>query len=227
MRRRYAGKGYRRRMPMVRSMRVNDYAGVSESIPFQAQAPLIAPTTSFFTLNAPGVVYRNVDMTLGLFPRAQLVAQGYQYFRVKYLELKILPSVDTFTGGTQVKPFFYYMLDKGNTLPPGLTSTQLKSLGAKPIALDENPITIRWKPGVSLSTEISTTTGATSAQRYQLSPWLNVDENPNDGTFNPSLVVHNGIKFFAENVGGVNYNYSATLTAHIEFKKPAIPAVSG
>jgi len=225
-----AGRAMRRRLlrRLTRPrLRVNDYAGVSESIPFQGRNVLVPPTSSFITFNTPGTqVYTMADLTLGAFTRASAVAQGYQFYRIKYLELAILPSTDTFAGGTAVKPYFYYMVDKGNALPLALVDTQVKQLGAKAIALDEKPIHIRWKPGVSLSTEISTTTGATSAQKYMVSPWLNCDEDPNTGTFNASQVVHNGLKFFAENIGGTQVSYTGTITAHFQFKKPCIPAVA-
>lgn len=219
-----------RRLARPRSLRVNDYAGVSETRDLFARNTLVPSTALFQTFDAnsgpPGAqVYTMTDLTLGNFLRSSTIAQGYQYYRVKYLEVKILPSADTFAPGTG-KPYFYYMIDKGNTLPLATTQFQMKALGAKPIVLDEKPIVIRWKPGVQLSTEISTLTGTTSAQKYQVSPWLNTDEDPNNVNFQPSQVVHNGLKFFAENIGGVSYQFKATITAHIQFKKPAIPATA-
>lgn len=213
-------------------LRVNDYAGLSETIDLSARNVLIPPTSNFFTFLAnnppPGnQVYTMTDTALTSFVRASAVAQGYQYYRIKYFEVKILPSADTFNPGSSAgKPYFYYMIDKGNTLPLALTQYQMKALGAKPIVLDEKPIVIRWRPGVQLSTEINTLTGTTSAQKYQVSPWLNTDEDPNVVTFQPSQVVHNGMKFFAENVGSGTILFKATITAHIQFKKPAIPATS-
>lgn len=224
--------GYRRRRyaPRIRNQRVNDFAGVSETRDLFARNTVIPSTALFSTLDAnsgpPGSqVLTMTDLTLGNFARSSAIAQGYQYYRVKYLEVKVLPSADTFAPGTG-KPYFYYMIDKGNSLPLALTQFQMKALGAKPIVLDEKPIVIRWKPGVQLSTEISTTSGTTSAQKYQVSPWLNTDEDPNNVNFQPSQVVHNGLKFFAENIGGASYNYKATITAHIQFKKPSIPATA-
>lgn len=215
---------------MIRRNRVNDRAGVSESIVFQARTALPVPPVSNFLGTDPTVptslTYFNSDISLASFTRAQVVAQGYQRFRIKYFELSFKPDADTFApGAASGKPYLYYMIDKSNSLGVALQTGQMKSLGAKAIALDEKTITIRWKPAVTLSTEISTATGTTSAQMYKVSPILNCDEDPNGGAFQPSQVVHNGIRFFVENAGTA-INYRATLTAHIEFMKPSIPVIA-
>lgn len=223
---------YRKRRALrrpTRGLRVNDYAGVSESIVFQGRTALPVPPVSNFVgtdpANPAALTYFNADLSLQQFTRASTVAQAYQRFRIKYFELQIKPDADTFApGAASGKPYFYYMIDKSNSLSAALTTGQCKSLGAKAIALDENVIKIRWRPAVTLSTEISTATGTTSAQMYKVSPILNCDEDPNAGAFQPSQVVHNGIRFFVENAGAP-VNYRATLTAHIAFYKPAIPAI--
>lgn len=210
--------------------RVNDRAGVSESIIFLGKTALPVPPVSNFLgtdpANPAALTYFNADISLASFTRAQVVAQGYQRFRIKYFELQFKPDADTFApGAASGKPYLYWMIDKSNSLSAALTTGQMKSLGAKAIALDERVITIRWKPAVTLSTEISTATGTTSAQMYKVSPILNCDEDPNGGAFQPSQVVHNGIRFFVENAGAP-VNYRATLTAHLEFFKPSIPAIA-
>lgn len=224
------------RRPMMRRRRVaarnrvNDVAGVSESIVFFGRNALPVPPVSNFVGTDPAVptslTYFNSDISLASFTRAPLVAQGYQRFKIKYFELQIKPDADTFApGAASGKPYFYYMIDKSNSLSVALTTGQLKSLGAKAIALDEKVITIRWKPAVTLSTEIATATGTTSAQMYKVSPILNTDEDPGGGAFQPSQVVHNGIRFMVENAGAP-VNYRATLTAHFQFYKPSIPAIA-
>lgn len=219
----------RRYIPRIRRNRVNDRAGVSESIAFQAKTAL-TPASPNFVGTDPAVptslTYFNADISLASFIRAQVVAQGYQRFRIKYFELQFKPDADTFApGAASGKPYLYYMIDKSNSLGAAMQTGQMKSLGAKAIALDEKVITIRWKPAVTLSTEISTSTGTTSAQMYKVSPILNCDEDPNGGAFQPSQVVHNGIRFFVENAG-TPVNYRATLTAHFEFMKPCIPVIA-
>lgn len=203
---------------------MNDVATMSESQDFVAQTIVGGPVTTFTSSNRTIVsyVYRNTDMSLSTFRRASAVAANYQYYKIKYFELEILPDADTFAAtGNVGKPYLYYMIDKGNSINFNVTTRDLKNMGAKAIVLDEKPIHIRWAPGVSLSTEISTATGSTSAQMYRISPWLNTDEEASDASWGASQVCHNGIKFFAEN-NGLPINFSATITAHFAFKKPLI-----
>lgn len=232
MRRKGLRHKYGRRR-MVRSLRSNDVASCSESITFTAIQGGAPPTSTFPTgaLNTTFTAFHNTDLSLSTFTRAPSVAANYQFFKIKYLELLVLPQVDTYTGqgGAASKAYFYYMLDKGNNLSFNLTNQNIKAMGAKAIALDEKPIKIRWRPAVVLANEIQTSTGTTSAQQYMVSPWLNCDTGGQISGFNPSNVCHHGIKFFAEN-NGATVNYTATLTAHFVFKKPMynqVPAPGG
>lgn len=225
----------RRRRPMkrrrfarrrgLRQRRSPEWASLSESIIFTGLQPVGPSTATFATgvLNTTFSTYRNTDLSLSTFTRAPVVAQAYQQFRMKYLELTIKPDFDTFiAGGPSARPCFYYIIDKGNAINWTVSNQTLKSMGAKPILLDDKTIKIRWRPGVVLANEIATSTGTVSAQQYMSAPWLPTDANISIGTYNPSQVCHQGIKFFAEN-NGATVNYSATLTAHFEFKKPNLP----
>lgn len=202
---------------------VPDIASCSESIIFTAQAGGAPPVNAFTTgtKNTAFPVYRNTDISLATFTRAPLIGANYQFFKIKYFELQIVPDADTFVGGAGAigKPFFYYMIDRGNTINNAATNQDIKHMGAKPIALDEKTIKIRWRPAVVLANEIQTSTGTTSAQQYMSSPWLNTDSATNSAAYEPSQVCHYGIKFFAENAGAT-IGYTATLTAHFQFKKP-------
>lgn len=206
---------------------VPDIASASESITFTGQAGAGAPTALFVSgiKNTTFTAYRNTDISLSTFSRAPQIGANYQYFRIKYFELAIVPDADTFVPGAQAigKPFFYYMLDKGNTINNSVSNQAIKAMGAKPIALDEKTIKIRWKPGVVLATEVVTATGTTSAQKYMISPWLNTDSATNTAAYDPSQVCHYGIKWFVENLNQT-LTYTATLTAHFEFKKPLFVA---
>jgi len=219
-------RGYRSRRPAAR--RVNDVASMSESIIFTGIGP-VGPSTGVFQTGVLGTtfnVYRNTDLSLSTFSRAPIVAAAYQQFKIQYLELTIKPDFDTFiAGGPSARPCFYYMIDKGNSINFNVTNQAIKSMGAKPILLDDKTIKIRWRPGVVLANEIQTSTGTTAAQQYMLSPYLPCDANTSIGTFDPSQVCHQGIKFFAEN-NGATLNYTATLTAHFRFKKPSLPVTS-
>lgn len=225
--------GYRRRryIPRMRRAKASNYATCSESIIFTVSNGG-APTSTFSTglKGTTFPVWYNTDIQLVDFARAPAIAANYQQYRIKYFELRIQPDFDTFIvggAGAQGVPYLYYMIDKGNAINLSTTNQQLKSMGAKPVRLDDKTIVIRWKPAVLLSTQILTSTGATSAQRYNVSPWLNCDEvTAAGGTFNPSQVCHYGIKFFGENIGG-SMSFSATLTAHFEFKKPLLTGGMG
>lgn len=221
-----AGRAMRRRRARIprRRLTVPEWASASESIIFTGTTP-VGPSTSTFITGQKGTTfgaYRNTDISLSTFTRAAQIGANYQQFRIKYFELAIVPDFDTFIvggPGAQGKPFLYYMIDKGNSINFNITNQAIKSMGAKPIALDEKTIKIRWRPGVVLANEIQSSTGTVSAQQYMTSPWLPTDANVSIGVYNASQVCHYGIKFFAENVAGP-MTYSATLTAHFEFKKP-------
>lgn len=215
------------RRPLRLRTTVPDIASASESITFTGIAGATPPTALFNSgiKNTTFTAYRNTDISLSTFARAPAIGANYQYFRIKYFELSIIPDADTFvaTAGAIGKPFFYYMLDKGNTINNSVSNQSIKAMGAKPIALDEKAIKIRWKPGVVLATEVVTATGTTSAQKYMISPWLNTDSATNTAAYEPSQVCHYGIKWFVENLN-VTMTYTATLTAHFEFKKPLFVA---
>lgn len=223
----------RRRIPRPLKNRVNDYAGCSESIVFTAISGVSPPSSSFIT-GVKGTtfpVYYNTDINLGTFSRAPAIASCYQYFKIKYFELKILPDFNTWIvggPGAQGMPVFYYMVDKAAALNNATTNQQLKSMGAKAISFTDNKaITIRWKPGVLLANQVLTSTGAISAQQKMISPWLRTDAVTATGNiFEPSQVVHYGIKYFAESVGGAQ-TFTATLTAHFQFKKPLLTGSTG
>lgn len=207
--------------------RNSNYATCTDSIIFTGATAGTAPTSVFQT-GSKGTTfpaYYNTDIQLADFTRAPQVASSYQQYRIKYFELRIQPDFDTFVvggPGAQGVPYFYYIIDKAQALNLATSNQQLKSMGAKPIRLDAKTITIRWKPSVLLSTQIQTSSGAVSAQKYAVSPWLNCDEITATGSsFTPSTVCHYGIKWAAENIGGL-MSYSATLTAHFEFKKPLL-----
>lgn len=216
-----------------RSQRVNDYAGCSESILFTAISGAAPPSGSFITgvKNTTFPVYYNTDINLGTFARAPSIASNYQYFKIKYFELQIIPDFNTWIvggPGAQGMPTFYYIIDKAAALNNLTTNQQLKAMGAKAIQFrDARPITIRWKPAVLLANQIQTSTGAISAQQKMVSPWLRTDSTTSSGTtFEPSQVCHYGIKYFAESVGGAQ-TFTATLTAHFQFKKPLLTGGPG
>jgi len=164
-------------------------------------------------------MYQTADIQLSDFLRASSVSQNYQSFKLKYVEIKFLPDADTFIpGATSGKPYLYYQIDKGQAISGATTNIDLKTSGCKPIALDEKPITIRFKPAVLLSTLLDTDTGLNEPNMYKVSPMLKTSTSIS-GAFSPSIVAHQGMKFFVEN-NGAPINYSAQITAHFQFMKP-------
>lgn len=169
-----------------------------------------------------GVVYKLSEFGLTGFPRAINVAQSYQYFRMKLVELKFIPTSDTYISGNPGEiPNLYYMIDKTDSIPTtGTTLTTLQQAGAKPIRFDDKTITVRFKPAVvwkSLDENGSNINFGLS----RVSPWLATnDNNTNDtASWTPSSVDHHGIVYTV--TGGVGgQNYHVEMVTHFEFKKP-------
>ena len=97
-------------------------------------------------------MYVKRDFNIQANPRAAAVAGAYQHYRIKRVTLIIRPQVDTFVGGGAVGgytiPNFYFMIDKSGTLPNTITIAAMKSMGAKPIRLDDKMIKVSWRPSV-------------------------------------------------------------------------------
>lgn len=216
--------GYRKRRYAKRMPRVNDVAGVSETIDFYSSLNGAPETNNFVSLNRSSVgnVYTSGDIQLSDFLRASSVAQSYQMYKLKYVEVTFLPDADTFIpGAASGKPYLYYQIDKALSLPITVTNIDLKTSGCKPIALDEKPIHIRWKPAVLLDVMYNSTTNTSSANMIRVSPTLNTSLIPNGSAWAPNDVAHGGIKFFVEN-NGAPVNYCAKITAHFQFYKPRV-----
>lgn len=226
-RRRFGGRRVARR-------RVNktagQYANTVETLPGIAQLPGGSYVTNFtsISISTPGPCFSTRPILLADFARSAGIGSAYQYYKVKYVEYKFTPQADTFAAGSAYGvPTLYYMVNKGKSVPTNITSLGLKSLGAKPIRLDDKTITIRYKPGVILDTAITTSGGAT--QQYNkplISPWLTTNGGYNSGIFSPSQVDHNGLLFFVENAGTA-VNYNCQMTVHFSFMRPNLPVTDG
>lgn len=165
--------------------------------------------------------YMKRDFTIATNPRAAAVANAYQHYRIKKITLKLKPLVDTFTGGVgYTAPYLYYMIDKSGSLPSNISLGALKSMGAKPIRLDEKEITISWRPSVLTNTVDLNTPGGAFSQ-YKVSPWLSTNANAlNPGVFAVSNVDHLGIFMYIETVGASSLVITAECILDVEFKKP-------
>lgn len=178
-------------------------------------------------------MYTKRDFNIAVNPRAAAVANAYQHYRIKKVTLIFRPQVDTFVGGGALGgytcPNLYYMIDKSGSLPTNITLSALKSMGAKPLRLDEKEIKISWRPSVLSITADGAIPGNGNASQYRISPWLTTNKNAlNPGAFVCSDLDHLGIFWYAETPAGpstLQYNVEAVLD--IEFKKPMNSSLTG
>lgn len=174
-------------------------------------------------------LYSLMNTSLDQFTRAPLVAKAYQHYRIKYIELRIKPTYDTFATGGTTKFHLYYMIDKAGAIPTNITLEGLKQMGAKPISLDENTRKIGWKPSV-LDLAMTQGGGAPLSQgaQYKLSPWLNTNANSVDiAVWNPSTVDHLGVYWYINQIAGADSPYEVEVEVQFEFKKPLIATSVG
>lgn len=205
-----------RRFRKARS--VSDWASLSESTPLT-------------TYNCPvNTMFQKRDFTISVNPRASAVANAYQHYRIKKITLIVRPTVDTFTGSVgYTAPNFYYMIDKSGSIPSNCTLGALKSMGAKPIRLDEKTIKIEWRPSVLNKVVDMGAAGTEASSQYRISPWLSTNANAlNPGAFVCSSVDHLGIFWYAETPTGVSsLVYTVEAVLDVEFKKPMNSSLTG
>lgn len=169
-----------------------------------------------------GTVYKLQEWALSGFPRAVNVAANYQYYRINLVELKFIPTADTYMAGNPGElPNLYYVIDKSDSIPSvGIDLNALINAGAKPIRFDDKTITVRFKPAVTWKA-LDENGAQTNFGMTKVSPWLATnDANTQDAaTWSPSSVDHHGIVYLV--TGGVSgQNYRVEMTTHFEFKKP-------
>jgi len=178
------------------------------------------PTPTGWQMNT---MYQKRDFTIAANPRAAGLAASFQHYRIKKVTFIFRPQVDTFVGGGVLggytAPHLYYMIDKSGSIPTNVSIAGLKSMGAKPIRLDEKEIKITWRPSVLMNTVDAGTPGVFSS--YKVSPWLSTNQNAlNPGVFNVSSVDHLGIFWYAETTGASTLNYTVEAVLDIQYKKP-------
>lgn len=178
-------------------------------------------------------MYEKRDFNIAVNPRAAAVANAYQHYRIKKVTLIFRPTVDTFVGGGALggytAPNLYFMIDKSGSLPSNITLGALKSMGCKPIRLDEKTIKISWRPSVLTLTSDGTAVLSANNTQYKISPWLSTNKNAlAAGSFVCSDLNHLGIFWYAETPTGpstLTFNVEAMLD--IEFKKPLNSSLTG
>lgn len=201
-----------------RTRNTPEYASLSET------RTMSVPNPGFITNST----YSLMNTSLDQFVRAPLVAQAYQHYRIKYIELRIKPTYDTFATGGTTKFHLYYMLDKAGAIPTNITLEGLKMMGAKPRSLDEKTLKIGWKPSVL---EVALTQGGPAplnqGTKYQISPWLNTNASSVNTPWVASSVDHLGVYWHINQIAGANTPYEVEVEVQFEFKKPLISSATG
>lgn len=214
------GKGKGRRGGYRKAKDVLDMASLSVK-----RSLSVGPNPGFAT----NVLYSLMNTQLTDFTRATQVAAAYQHYRIKKITLTFKPSSDTFTPTQATKPNLYYMIDKSGAIPTNATLEALKQMGAKPIQLDEKNLTVSWRPSVLESVMYASGgVGASSASKYQISPWLTTSaDNVSPGVFIPSGIDHLGCYWYVDQLIPQGYQYTVECEVQFQFKKPLINLVSG
>lgn len=195
-----------------------EYASLSETRTMSVATPGFQTNSTYSLMNT----------SLEQFTRAPLVAQAYQHYRIKYIELRIKPTYDTFATGGTTKFHLYHMIDKAGAIPTNITLEGLKMMGAKPRSLDEKTLKIGWRPSVL---EVALTQGGAAplnqGSKYQISPWLNTNASSVNTPWTPSTVDHLGVYWHVNQIAGANTPYEVEVEVQFEFKKPLIATAVG
>lgn len=174
-------------------------------------------------------MYSFDNFILADFQRAADISRNYQHYRMSGIRLTWKPSYDTFNNALGApplqKPYLYYMIDKAGAFPDNITLEGLKQAGARPHRFDESPVSAIWRP--SVLTEDLNAAGAASATQYKVSPWLSTNANAtNPGAWNPSRVVHQGIKWYIEEFSASTTAVQLEVEIQFQFKKPLFPSLA-
>lgn len=175
--------------------------------------------------------YSNYNISLAVSSRAQDVAKGYQFYRIKRVTYVVRPLSDTFNaqalapGGSAASvPYLYYMIDRAMQLSGGFTLAQLKQMGAKARRLDDKTLTFSLTPSV-LNEVYDNTPGARANVQYAMCPWLPTRDNTNIGVWNPNTTDHQGVVWRVEQISGDPIGYAVERRIQFEFKKPSVVAI--
>jgi len=202
--------------------------------------PNQAKIVEFFDL---GVFEANVahDFSLaGIAPvnggqpsRAAVTAPAFGLYRVAQIEYKIKPKFDTYIAG-QVPvgdqpvevPVMYWKMNRYGDAPIGFTATELQSLGAKPVRLDDKTLTIKYKPNILLANAgPAAAAQAGGSGQVKMTPWLSTDTEADDNNFALSTTQHYGHMMFIEcAAAGDGTPLICEVVARVvyEFKNPRI-----
>lgn len=207
-------KNLKRGRKGMKSRRGRKIAGVPEkaSCTEVAQIQNLASNTN----------YTSYNISLASTTRAQDIAKGYQFYRIKRITYVIKPTQDTFVSGGNSVPYLYYMIDRTKIFSNGFTIGQLKAMGAKPRRVDEKIVKFSYTPSV-LTDTYDNTLGANQFVQYKMSPWLPTKDVAQVGVWNPNTTDHLGIVWRMEQTFAPATAYQIERQIEFEFKKPATP----
>lgn len=164
--------------------------------------------------------------------RALAHAEQYGLYRIARVTFKFKPLFDTFTPGLvnsipgqnyiQGVPHLLWKMNRFADAPAAFTGDNLRSLGAKPIRLDDKTVTVSYKPNILTSIE----TGGSDSGQLKMTPWLNTDDSSGTAGFNPSTTEHFG-HFFMVEAALINNSTAPVVgtfeaTIYYEFKNPRV-----
>lgn len=190
------------------------------------KASLIPSGATSYSVN---VLYNKINTQLTDFQRANSIASNYQHYRMSQIKMTFLPTIDTIgTAPGPSKVFLYYMIDKSGSIATNSTLEALKQMGARPVALDEKPIVVTWKPSVLNNVLTATPAGTSAPGQYRISPWLSTQNSVgNPGAFTGSVVDHLGLYWYAYSLTGGNAaQYTVEIEVQFQFKKPLLVLTS-
>lgn len=210
--------GYRKKRGFKKAKDVPEFASLSVG------STLTPHGATAYNLNT---LYSQMDTQLINFNRATQVAGAYQHFRMKKITMTFKPAFDSYiaSGGSQSKPSLYWLIDKSGSVPTNISLEGMKQMGCKPIAFDEKPIKISWRPSVLQSVMYAAGINAATPNKYLVSPWLStvgVPVQPNSlGGSNGTD--HLGLYWYMDCLTNpIGAQYQVEIEVQFQFKKPLI-----
>lgn len=183
-------------------------------------------TQASFEING-STMYRMGNFALTNNNRATTVAQAYQQFRIKRVDIRFTPYYDTYgASGAFGVPKLYYMIDKPRAIPQNADVNTLKRMGATPHRFDDKTIRASFAPAILIDTSDNGSTNAPAisyAGKIMTSPWLPCNANVSNLTvYQPNSADHGGIVFVVDGYGlGQSVKVGTVeITISYEFKKP-------
>jgi len=174
-----------------------------------------------------------VPQNQGVPTRASIMAPAFGLYRVAQIEYKIKPKFDTYIAG-QVPvgdqpvevPVMYWKMNRYGDAPVGFTAGDLQSLGSKPVRLDDNTLTIKYKPNILLANAGAAAVAQDGGSgQVKMTPWLSTDTEADNNAFALSTTNHYGHMMFIEcAAAGDGTPLICEVVARVvyEFKNPRI-----